>query len=89
MFYTLDEAKSALGKSEEEIKAYAREGRLRELRKQRDHTFNQIKVALARLGDRDQLPQLEKLPFNERIVTLDRYLASLPKLRAPNSEERT
>jgi len=61
----------------------------RELRKQRDHTFNQIKVALARLGDRDQLPQLEKLPFNERIATLDRYLASLPKLRAPNSEERT
>src|SRR5438477_3402544 len=32
MFYTLDEAKSALGKSEEEIKAYAREGRLREFR---------------------------------------------------------
>src|ERR1700712_5605133 len=32
MFYTLDAAKSALGKSEEEIKAYAREGRLREFR---------------------------------------------------------
>ena len=32
MFYTLDEAKSALGKSEDEIKAYAREGRLREFR---------------------------------------------------------
>src|SRR5579862_8389264 len=32
MFYTFDEAKSALGKSEEEIKAYAREGRLREFR---------------------------------------------------------
>jgi hypothetical protein len=58
----------------------------RDLRKQRDQTFNQIKVALARLGDRDQLPQLEKLPFNERIATLDRYLSSLPKLR--NSEER-
>jgi hypothetical protein len=32
MFYTLEEAKSALGKSEEEIKQYAREGRLREFR---------------------------------------------------------
>src|SRR5579863_3954039 len=32
MFYTLDEAKTVLGKSEEEIKQYAREGRLREFR---------------------------------------------------------
>ncbi len=32
MFYTMDEAKTALGKSEDEIKAYAREGRLREFR---------------------------------------------------------
>lgn len=32
MFYTLDEAKGALGKNEEEIKQYTREGRLREFR---------------------------------------------------------
>jgi hypothetical protein len=32
MFYTLDETRSALGKNEEEIKQYAREGRLREFR---------------------------------------------------------
>jgi hypothetical protein len=32
MFYTMEEAKSALGKSEEEIKQYSREGRLREFR---------------------------------------------------------
>lgn len=32
MFYTLDEAKTALGKSEDEIKGYAKEGRLREFR---------------------------------------------------------
>src|SRR5581483_10364156 len=32
MFYTLDEAKVALGKNEEEIKQLAREGRLREFR---------------------------------------------------------
>src|ERR1043165_4235603 len=32
MFYTLDETQAALGKNEEEIKQYAREGRLREFR---------------------------------------------------------
>lgn len=32
MFYTLDEAKTALGKNEEELKQYAREGKLREFR---------------------------------------------------------
>ncbi|HZL34225.1 MAG TPA: hypothetical protein VFC78_02880 [Tepidisphaeraceae bacterium] len=32
MFYTLEEAKGALGKSEDEIKQYARDGRLREFR---------------------------------------------------------
>ena len=32
MFYTLEEAKAALGKNEEEIKQFAREGRLREFR---------------------------------------------------------
>src|SRR5436190_23388591 len=32
MFYTLDETRAALGKNEEEIKQFAREGRLREFR---------------------------------------------------------
>jgi hypothetical protein len=32
MFFTLDEAKTALGKNDEEIKQFAREGRLREFR---------------------------------------------------------
>ena len=32
MFYTLEETKSALGKSEEEVRQFAREGRLREFR---------------------------------------------------------
>ena len=32
MFYTMDEARAALSKTEEEIKQYAREGRLREFR---------------------------------------------------------
>src|SRR4051794_7110380 len=32
MFYTMDETKASLGKNEEEIKQFAREGRLREFR---------------------------------------------------------
>jgi hypothetical protein len=32
MFYTMEEAKATLGKNEEEVKQYAREGRLREFR---------------------------------------------------------
>src|SRR3954452_16632674 len=32
MFYTLEEAKGAIGRSEDEIKQFAREGRLREFR---------------------------------------------------------
>ena len=32
MFYTMDEAKAALGKSDEEVKQLARDGRLREFR---------------------------------------------------------
>src|SRR5437764_9823198 len=32
MFYTLEEAKSALAKSEDDIRQFAREGRLREFR---------------------------------------------------------
>src|SRR6187455_2625392 len=32
MFYTMEEAKGALGKNEDEIRQYAREGRLREFR---------------------------------------------------------
>src|SRR5688500_15089287 len=32
MFYTMEEAKATLGKGEEEVKQYAREGRLREFR---------------------------------------------------------
>jgi len=51
----------------------------RTLRKQREQTFQKIKVALARLGERDQLSRLERLPFNERIATLDRYLSSQPR----------
>ena len=50
--------------------------RKRDARRQRDQTFQRIKVALARLGEREQLARLEKLPFDERIGALDRYLSA-------------
>jgi hypothetical protein len=50
----------------------------RTLRKQREQSFQQIRVALARLGERDQLAHLEKLTFNERIATIDRWLSAQP-----------
>jgi hypothetical protein len=58
--------------------------RKRDARKQRDLTFQRIKVALARLGERDQLARIEKLPFDERIGALDRYLsAAIPARPQP------
>lgn len=58
--------------------------RKHEARKQREQTFQRIKVALARLGERDQLAKLEKMPYGERIATLDRYLsAAVPPRQQP------
>lgn len=56
--------------------------RKRDARKQRDQTYQRIKVALARLGERDQLARLEKLPFEERIAALDRYLSAAVPARS-------
>jgi hypothetical protein len=53
--------------------------RKRLLRKQREQTYQQIKVALARLGERDQLQRLERMPFGERITVIDRYLSAQPR----------
>jgi hypothetical protein len=55
--------------------------RKKTLRKQREHTFQRIKVALARLGAREQLSRLEKLSFRERIENLERYLQTESKVR--------
>jgi hypothetical protein len=52
--------------------------RKRSLRKEREQTFQRIRVSLVRLGDRDQLARLERLPFHERIAALERYVASQP-----------
>src|SRR5262249_25130501 len=55
-----------------------------EARKQREQVFQRIKVALARLGERDLLARLDKLPFQDRIAALDRYLsAAIPMKSHP------
>jgi hypothetical protein len=48
----------------------------REARRMREQTFQRIRVALARLGEKDQLARLEPLSFKERIAMLDRYLSA-------------
>jgi hypothetical protein len=48
----------------------------RTLRKQRDQTFQQIRVALARLGQHNQLAQLDRMSLSERIATIDRWLSA-------------
>src|SRR5271155_5069474 len=52
MFYTLDEAKAALGKDEEELKQFTREGRLREFRDGRRLMFkaDQVEALKQELG---------------------------------------
>jgi hypothetical protein len=58
--------------------------RKHEARKHREQAFQRIKVALARLGERDLLGRLERLPFDERIAALDRYLsAAVPPRSQP------
>jgi hypothetical protein len=64
-------------------------GRKQEARKQREHVFQRIKVALARLGERDLLARLDRLPFNDRIAALDRYLsAAIPHKPPPGKASR-
>jgi hypothetical protein len=55
--------------------------RKRELRKQREQTFQRIKVTLARLGARDQLSTLERVPFQERVHKLAAYLGAQAQVR--------
>lgn len=55
--------------------------RKRELRKQREQTFQRIKVSLARLGAREQLSKLERLPFQERVEQLASFLSTQSQVR--------
>jgi len=62
--------------------------RKRELRKQRDQTFLQVKVSLARLGERDRIARLERLPFNDRITELEQFLAATARTRREPTSPR-
>jgi hypothetical protein len=55
--------------------------RKRELRKQREQTFQRIKVALARLGAGEELTKLERLPFQERLEKLALYVSTQSQVR--------
>jgi len=48
----------------------------RELRKEREHTFQQIKVVLARLGEREHVQRLDRLPFDDRVAMLDNLIST-------------
>jgi hypothetical protein len=56
--------------------------RKQEARKQREQVFQRVKVALARLGERDLLTRLDRMPFTDRIAALDRYLSAAMPPRA-------
>jgi hypothetical protein len=49
------------------------------LRKDREQTFLQIQVVLARLGERARIDRLERLPYRDRLELLDSYLESTAK----------
>ncbi len=85
--HELDELVKSLGTQNAEFSRAASAwgeaavARKRELRKQREQTFQRIKVALARLGAGDQLSRLERLPFEERIEALVIYLSAQSQVR--------
>jgi hypothetical protein len=58
-------------------------------RKERDQTFLRVKLALARLGERDRITKLERAPFSERIADLDRYLAEVASARSRGGQHPT
>jgi hypothetical protein len=59
--------------------------RKQEARKRREQVFQRIKVALARLGERDLLARLDRMTFGDRIAALDRYLSAAIPMRAPGA----
>jgi hypothetical protein len=62
--------------------------RKRQLRRQRDVSFLQITIALARLGEIDLALRLEKLPFSRRIEELERFLGRFPPAALAPAAER-
>ncbi len=52
-------------------------------RQERDEVVLQINVAWARIGEVDRVRAFEKLPFSQKIETLERWLAEAQKSAAP------
>jgi hypothetical protein len=55
----------------------AARARKRSERKQREQAFLRIKVALARLGERERIGRLERLPYQQRIDDIEAYVAHM------------
>jgi hypothetical protein len=51
--------------------------RKRTERKEREQAFLRIKVALARLGERERIHRLERLPYQQRIDEIEAYVARM------------
>jgi len=51
------------------------EDRKKELRKAREQTLLEVQVLLARLGEIEQLKELERLPFERKVAHLEAFLA--------------
>jgi hypothetical protein len=57
--------------------------RKRSERRQREQTFLRIKVALARLGERDRIQRLERLPYQQRIDDMETFVARMAQTTPP------
>jgi hypothetical protein len=51
------------------------------LRKERDQSFLGVRIALARLGERERIDRLEKLPYQQRLDDLEKYLERMALAR--------
>jgi hypothetical protein len=48
-------------------------------RREREQAFLRVKVALARLGERERIARMERLPYQDRIGELERYLEQMAR----------
>ncbi len=59
----------------------------RTARRDRDRTFLQIRVVLARLGEHDRIARLDKAAFAERLADLDRLVAEIARSHHKTKEQ--
>jgi hypothetical protein len=75
------------GEVERAANGWSEESRARKRaeRRQREQTFLRIKVALARLGERDRIQRLERLPYQQRIDDIETYVARMQTAPPPSA----